>query len=93
MPENKPSETESGDAFAIMVILVRVFIMLALWLGVFLAIFLGYFTVPILVIGLIITVYIVSDLGLFFTLKRRRVSGDQRQEFLESLEDNVTKKE
>ena len=91
MSENKPSE--SGDAFAILVVLVRVLVMLVVWLGVFMAIFLGYFTVPILVIGLILGIYILSDLGLFFALKRRRRLERERQEFLDAMDADPTKKE
>lgn len=91
MPENKPSA--GGDALVVTVILARVLVMLVLWLGVFMAIFLGYFTVPILVIGLVIAINMISDLGLFVALKRRRKLVDDRQEFLKSLDDNPGKDE
>ena len=91
VPENKPSA--GGDALVVAIILARVLVMLVLWLGTFLAIFLGYFTVPILLIGLVIAIYMISDLGLFVALKRRQKSVDERQELLKSLEDNPSKDE
>ncbi len=91
MPENK--STPGGDALVVVIILARVFVMLMLWLGIFLAIFLGYFTVPILLLGLVIVIYMISDLSLFVALKRTRKSVDERQEFIKSLEDNPSKDE
>lgn len=91
MSKNKPSPT--SDAIVVSVILVRVFVMLVLWLGVFLAIFLGYFTVPFLLISITSAVYLISDLGLFVTLKRRKKNKSERQEFIESTQDDSTQKE
>jgi membrane protein implicated in regulation of membrane protease activity len=91
VPENKSSPGD--DALVIAVILGRVLIMLLLWLGIFAAIFLGYFTVPILLIGVVIAIYMISDLGLFVRLKQRRKLADERQKLIESLEDNPGKDE
>ena len=75
------------------VILARVSIILVLWLGVFLATFLGYFTVPVILIGLVIGFYMLSDLGLYLVIRRRRRKVDQRQEFLKSMKDESSKVE
>ena len=91
MSENKPSP--SSDVIVVIVILARVFVMLVMWLCVFLAIFLGYFTVPFLLISLITAVYLISDQGLFVTLKRRRKHISEGQEFIESIKDDSTHKE
>ena len=91
MSENKPSP--SSDVIVVIVILARVFVMLVMWLCVFRAIFLGYFTVPFLLISLITAVYLISDLGLFVTLKRRRKHISEGQEFIESIKDDSTHKE
>lgn|GEM_PF-2194684 len=91
MSENKPSP--STDAIVVIVILARVFIMLALWLLVFLGIFLGYFTVPILLIGIITAIYMISDLGLFVTLKQRKQKNNERKEFIESIQDDPDQEE
>ncbi len=91
MTENKSSE--SPDALVVIVILIRVFIMLVIWMVVFLGIFLGYFTVPILLIGFITVIYMISDLGLFVSLKRRKQKISERKEFIESIQDDSAKKE
>ena len=87
------NQSQSPDAVVVIVILARVFFMLVIWLLVFLGIFLGYFTVPIILIGIITVVYLISDLGLFVTLKRRRQKINERKEFIESIEDDSTQKE
>ncbi len=84
MAEEKPPR---GEAFVMVVILARVTIILVLWLGVFLATFLGYFTVPVFLIGLVVAIYMLSDLGLYLAIRRRRRRVDQRRMFLDSLED------
>jgi apolipoprotein N-acyltransferase len=89
--ETKPSP--SADAVVVIVILARVFFMLVVWLLVFLGIFLGYFTVPILLIGIITAVYLISDFGLFVTLKRRGIKSSERKEFIESITDDTPEKE
>jgi predicted membrane protein len=89
--DNKQSQ--SSDAVVVIVILARVFFMLVIWLLVFLGIFLGYFTVPILLIGIITAFYMISDLGLFVTLKRRKQKINERKEFIESIQDDSGRKE
>jgi Kef-type K+ transport system membrane component KefB len=84
--ENKHSP--GGDVIVSALIVARVLIILVVWLGVFLAIFLGYFTVPILLIGVITVIYLISDLGLFVVLKRRRKLKSERQEFVETMQSN-----
>ncbi len=91
MSENKPSP--NTDAFIVIVILVRVFVVLALWLGMFLVIFFGVFTVPFILMTLITAVYLISDLGLFATLKRRGITKSERQKFIEAIKDDSTQKE
>jgi hypothetical protein len=89
--DNKPSP--GSDAVVVIVILARVFVMLAIWLAVFLAIFLGYFTVPFLLISVITAIYLITDLGLFVTLKRRRKAISERQKFIESNQDESTQED
>jgi len=77
-----------SDSLVVLVILARVLIILVLWLAVFLATFLGYFTVPFLLISIITAAYLISDLGLFFTLKKRKDVKTDRQEFIDSIKEN-----
>lgn len=86
MTENKHSP--GGDVIVSVLIIVRVLVILVVWLGVFLAIFLGYFTVPILLIGIITIIYIITDLGFFAVLKKRRKSVSERREFVETMQSN-----
>ncbi len=89
--EDKPSPGD--DALVVAIIIARVVVMLVLWLGIFMAIFLGYFYVPVLLVGLVIGIYMISDLSLFVTLKRRRKIVNERQEFIKSLENHPSKDE
>lgn len=91
MPENKPSP--GVDVLVVSIILARVLVMLVLWLGVFLSIFLGYFTIPLILLGLASVIYVISDMRMFAAIKRRQKMVDERQEFLQSIEDNPSKDE
>lgn len=51
-------------------ITVRVILILLVWLAIFLAMFLGYFTVPIIVVGVISLIFALVDVGFFFRAKR-----------------------
>lgn len=89
MTEEKP--TRAGDTLVMLVILVRVVVILLIWLGVFVAAFLGYFTVPLVLIGFVAVMYMLSDLGLFLVFRRRNKGISQRQLFLSSFKKRSTK--
>jgi hypothetical protein len=80
--ENDP--TPSFDIWLSVVIIGRVVLMLGLWITLFLMIFLGYFTVPILIIGAVTILYMVSDLGMFVVVRRHRQALQQRKVLLEN---------
>lgn len=70
------------DPWISIVIIIRVVAILVLWIVLFLSIFLGYFTFPILLIGLVTVIYMVSDLGIFVTLRRRQQTARLKREQL-----------
>ncbi len=74
----------SIDPWISVVIIVRVIAILVLWIVLFLSIFMGYFTFPILLIGLVTVIYMISDLGIFVTLKRRQEAARQKQKAAET---------
>lgn len=86
MTEKK--HTPGGDVIVSVLIIVRVIIIMVVWLGVFLAIFLGYFTIPILLMGIITIIYLISDFGFFVALKRQRKTTSDRREFVDTMQDN-----
>ena len=88
--KNKPSPTDNN--FLVIVIMVRVFVVLVLWLAMFLTLFLGYFTIPFILMVLITAVFLLSDLSIFAKLKRSEKTISAHQEFIESLEDDTTQK-
>lgn len=67
-----PEEDKNNKIGALtgVIIIVRVVFVLIIWLGLFVAMFLGYFTVPILVVGGITLIYALSDLGVFYAIKK-----------------------
>ena len=70
------------------VIILRVGLILVVWIALFLAIFMGYFTFPIILIGLVSLVYAISDLGLFLARKRskEKSSDELRKVFEKNLD-------
>ena len=95
MSERKPlngKKAPTEDTFIILVIAVRVFVVLVLWLAMFLMIFLGYFTVPFIIMVLITALFLISDLGLFTKLKRRNKDIPTHHEFLEEFTDEIDQK-
>lgn len=89
-----PEERQSGhtEPVLIMIIVGRVVVVLLIWLALFLAMFLGYFTVPILLVGVMTLVYGLSDIGLFVAMRRQQQARDARRAFVRShsaAEDSV----
>lgn len=80
-------ERQSGhnEPVLIMIIVGRVVVVLVIWLALFLAMFLGYFTVPILLVGVMTLVYGLSDIGLFVAMRRQQQARDARRAFARSL--------
>jgi predicted DNA repair protein MutK len=75
-----------------MIIVGRVVVVLLIWLALFLAMFLGYFTVPILLVGVMTLVYGLSDIGLFVAMRRQQQARDARRDFVRlhsAAEDSV----
>ncbi len=72
MPED--NNANRMGALAGVVIIARVAIFLVIWLGLFLALFLGYFTVPIIVVGVITLLYALTDIGFYMAVNRRKRS-------------------
>lgn len=91
MPDKKPALY--SDTAVVVVILVRVVVMLVIWLGVFLAIFFGYFTVPFILVSVITAIYLISDIGLFVSLRRKGSRESERQAFIESTKDDTSQTE
>ena len=89
MKEEKP--TGSRDPFLLLAILIRVLLILIVWLGVFLATFLGYFTVPVILIGIVAISYMLSDIGLYVAFRRRDTRSMQRRRLLDSFKNRPTK--
>ena len=86
------NSSPTEDTFIIIVIAVRVFVVLVLWLAMFLTIFLGYFTVPFILMVLITAIFLISDLSLFTKLKRRKKDSLTHHEFLEDFSDGISQK-
>ncbi|MBN2047023.1 MAG: hypothetical protein JW750_04185 [Anaerolineaceae bacterium] len=71
-------------------IIVRVAVILVIWLGLFLAMFLGYFTIPILLIGIFTLTYAISHLRPMIYDKTEDAMLHQREAFLEESENIQT---
>lgn len=64
-----------------LVVIIRVIAVMAVWLVLFMGVFVGYFTLPILLVTVITILYSVTDIGLFFTVRRREQTRKDRQDF------------
>ena len=53
-------------------VILKVVSFLGIWLAIFLAMFMGYFTIPIIMIGILALVYAFADVGTAITNKRQR---------------------
>lgn len=51
-------------------VIARVAFFLVIWIVLFLGMFLGYFTFPILMIGAVVVLYALSDVGLYVAVRR-----------------------
>jgi predicted DNA repair protein MutK len=78
----KDNEPGLSDSLLAVIILARVFVILVVWLALFLAMFLGYFTVPILLVGGVMLVYGLFDIGLYVVLKKQKQLHEPRRNFL-----------
>lgn len=83
MSEETP---EQAPRTLLVVIILKVVVILAAWLGIFLAMFLGYFTVPLLVVGGLALLYSIADFGLIVAIKRQKQTEELRKAFLQSGE-------
>ena len=72
------------QALAVFRIFLHVASVFVLWFILFLGLFLGYFTFPVLIIGILILVYALLDLGLLFRMHHQERARQLRQEFLRS---------
>ena len=78
-------KSASADLWFTLVIVGRVALMIGVWLLLFLMLFLGYFTVPILLIGAITLIYMLSDFGMVYMMKRQKRAQEQRKELIEQI--------
>lgn len=76
------------ELFVGIIVLVRVGLALLIWVMLFLGLFLGYFTFPVLLVGVLFLIYAVLDLGLLFTVRRQEKDRSARQEFLQYQQDS-----
>jgi hypothetical protein len=76
-------DSPNFDFLLNIVIILRVGLILVVWIGLFLAIFMGYLP-SIILIGLVLLVYAISDLGLFLARKRSKETSDE----LKSIREN-----
>ncbi len=81
----KTKDPPRKDVVSLFLVLFRVIILLITWLGVFLATFLGYFTVPMVLIGVVVLIYTISDIGLFLAFRQKGSGSDQRKQFLKTF--------
>ena len=79
MPEGKRSQL--SETFMTIWIIVRVGLILVVWLALFLALFLGYFTVPIIIVIILSSLYTLTDAA-FFVANRRQQQERERDEML-----------
>ena len=91
MPEQGSSS--NIDPWVGVVIIIRVVVILVLWLLLFLGIFLGYFTLPILLIGLVTVIYMLTDVGIFVAIKKKRQPVKKQQAELAARLDDSEKRE
>ncbi len=74
MPED--SKAHIPESLMFIWVILRVVIFLAIWLAIFLAMFLGYFTIPIIMVGVLAIIYAFADIGVYITMNRqRRIAG------------------
>ena len=81
----KAKDPRRSDVVSLFFVLFRVVILLITWLGVFLATFLGYFTLPMVLIGVVVLIYTISDIGLFLAFRQKGSGSDQRKLFLKTF--------
>ncbi len=74
---------QSLDAFVGFVIFFRVGLALLVWVALFLGLFLGYFTFPVLLVGILLLLYAVLDLGLFVRIQRQERAREARRAYLQ----------
>jgi len=55
----------------IVVVLFRVFLTLGIVMALFLGMWVGYFTIPLIVIGVFSFILVVSDISILFTLRKK----------------------
>jgi hypothetical protein len=83
---NNHNSGSQVDLVLIALVILRVLIVLGIWLALFLALFFGYFTVPIILLGIITVFYALSDIGVFVLFRRRKIT-DLRKSMLSALDE------
>jgi predicted DNA repair protein MutK len=76
---------ERPTPFVFILIILKVALVLVIWLGIFLAMFMGYFTVPLLLVGGLVLVYSLTEIGLAMAINRQKAD-DLRRDFLRATE-------
>lgn len=79
MPEG--SNAHIPEPLMFVWVILKVVSFLGIWLAIFLAMFLGYFTIPIIMIGILAVIYAFADIGTYITNKRQRRLTELRTEF------------
>jgi hypothetical protein len=66
-------------------VILKVVLFITIWLGIFLTMFLGYFTIPIIIIGLVVVIYAFTDIGAYVAVSRQKRRAEElRAEFQKS---------
>jgi hypothetical protein len=80
-PSPPLEEQEKSERTGLLVwtsIILRIVLTLSLWLVLFLGMFLGYFTVPIILVGLVTLLYMLIDIRYVY-LARKQTQEDENQ--------------
>ncbi len=79
MPEG--SKAHVPEPLLFLWVIVKVALFIGIWLAIFLTMFLGYFTIPVIMIGVLVVIYTITDIGAYVALKRQRTGAELRAEF------------
>jgi hypothetical protein len=79
MPEG--SKAHIPEPLLFMWVIVKVALFIGIWLAIFMTMFLGYFTIPVIMIGVLVIVYAITDIGAYVAVKRQRTGAELRAQF------------